>query len=324
MAVTEDNPEIVAEKDPALGGGGNRVRIEKYDVTLGPLGHLAEERHRLNDLTWKHFTVKRYAATVGAELHGIDLTTELSDEAIAEIQQALWDYKVIFFRDQALTPEQHVAFAKRFGDLEVHPFIPSNTGVPELVRFAKGADVGGYENGWHHDVTWRETPSRGAILHAIEVPPTGGDTLFCDAHAAYEGLDQETRNQIDGLTAVHDFALAFGANVPDEKRQEMRELYPLVEHPVVSRHPDTGRKLLYVNPFFVSHIKDMDEAASNELIARLCKQFLITEYQCRFQWEQDSVAFWDNRAVQHYASSDYFPDVRVMERASIIGPRPEA
>lgn len=322
MAVTEEDPEIVADKDPASNAGGGRVVLEKFGVELGPLGHLANERHRLDGLTWNNFTVKRYSATVGAELHGVDITSTLSDEVIAEIQQALWDYKVIFFRDQKLTPDQHVAFAQRFGELEIHPFIPSNTGQPELVRFEKGADVGGYENGWHHDVTWRECPSRGAILHALKVPASGGDTLFCDANAAYQGLDDETRAQIDGLTAVHDFMLAFGGNVPADKMQEMREKYPLVEHPVVSLHPDTGRKLLYVNPFFVSHIKDMDDDESAALIARLCKQFMITEYQCRFHWEVDSVAFWDNRAVQHYASSDYFPDIRIMERASVKGPRP--
>lgn len=292
-------------------------------MEVGPLGHLAEERRRLAGLQWKHFTVRPMAATIGAELSGVDLTTDLPDAAIAEIRQALHDFKVIFFRNQPLTPEQHVAFARRFGELEIHPFIPSNTSQPELVRFAKSADVGGYENGWHHDVTWREAPSMGAVLHAVEVPPTGGDTLFADMIAAYEGLPAELRERIDGLTAVHDYMQVFGHVIPPDQHENMRAQFPTVEHPVVCAHPETGRKHLYVNRFFTSHIVGLDPAESNSLITRLTRQAEILEYQCRFQWEPHSVAFWDNRAVQHYAASDYWPDIRVMERASIIGARPK-
>jgi len=299
-----------------------RFEIEKYGISVGPLGHLAEERHRLAGLHWQHFEARRLGATIGAELSGVDLTRELPDAVIAEIRQALHDYKVIFFRRQPLSAAQHVAFARRFGELELHPFIPSNTAQPELVRFAKSADVGGYENGWHHDVTWRACPSMGAVLHAIEVPPTGGDTLFADMIAAYEGLDDALRERIDGLTAVHDYMQVFGPLIPEDQREAMRERYPRVEHPVVCSHPATGRRHLYVNRFFASHIVGLEPDESTALIDRLSRQADIVEYQCRFQWEPDSVAFWDNRAVQHYAASDYWPDVRVMERASIIGARP--
>lgn len=215
-----------------------------------------------------------------------------------------------------------MAFARRFGELEVHPFIPGNPDQPELVRFEKGAETGGFENGWHHDVTWRETPSMGAILRAVQVPPTGGDTLFSDMAAAYDGLDDETRARIDDMTAIHDFAYAFGHSVPDDKKAEMREAYPLVEHPVVRTHPETGRRLLYVNPYFTSHIVGLDPDESRSLISYLSGRAALLEYQCRFQWENDSIAFWDNRIVQHYAASDYWPDVRIMERASIVGDRP--
>lgn len=299
-----------------------RLRIEKYDIAVGPLGHLAAERQRLDGLRWHHFDVRRLGATIGAELHGVDLTRALPDAVIEEIRQALYAYKVIFFRRQPLSAAQHVAFARRFGELEIHPFIPANTGQPELVRFEKSADVGGYENGWHHDVTWRACPSMGAVLHAIAVPPTGGDTLFADMHAAYEGLDDDTRARIDACTAVHDYVQVFGRLVPRAQREAMRSQYPPVEHPVVCAHPATGRLHLYVNRFFTSHIVGLDAEESTALISRLSRQADVLEYQCRFQWEPDSVAFWDNRAVQHYAASDYWPDVRVMERASIIGPRP--
>ena len=167
------NSTVTAARDPGGHLAARRVHLDQYGIVVGPVGHLHEERARLAGLTWEHFDATPLGATVGAELAGVDLTAELPDAVIDELRQALLDYKVIFFRDQPLTPPQHVAFARRFGELEIHPFIPANTGQPELVRFAKSADVGGYENGWHHDVTWRECPSMGAILHALEVPDRG-------------------------------------------------------------------------------------------------------------------------------------------------------
>jgi taurine dioxygenase len=298
-------------------------RLPGYPVAVGPFTHLADERDRLAGLRWQTFDARQLGSTVGAEISGVDLTTDLPDEVLAEIRQALCEYKVIFFRDQPMTPQQHVAFARRFGDLEIHPFLPSNTGEPELVRFEKTAEVSGYENSWHHDVTWRECPSMGAILHALDVPERGGDTHFSDMHAAYDGLDDRTKAQIDGLIAVHDFTQTFGFGMSPEDRHKAQEQHPPVRHPVVCTHPETGKPHLYVNRPFVSQIEGLDQDASRDLIDRLCRQADSLEHQCRFTWTKDAVAFWDNRAVQHYAASDYWPHMRTMERASVIGRRPE-
>jgi len=317
MAITELKPE----KDPSAFLAATR-RMMDGGIPVGPATHLAEERERLASLTWTNFAVTQVGSTLGAEISGIDLRTDLDQVVIDDLQSALDNYKVIFFRNQPITSEQHVAFAKRFGELEIHPFIPSNTGIPELVRFEKTAEVAGFENSWHHDVTWRELPSMGAILHGIEVPPVGGDTLFSDMGAAYDGLSDDVKEAIADLTAEHDFMKSFGHTVPEERKAEVREMYPLVEHPIVITHERSGRKLLYVNRNFVNRIVGLPDDESAQLLGHLCDQAATCEYQVRFQWQADSIAFWDNRAVQHYASSDYWPQRRVMERASIVGARP--
>jgi taurine dioxygenase len=243
---------------------------------------------------------------------------------IEELREALHAYKVLFFRDQPLTAAQHVTFARRFGDLEVHPFAPSNTGEPELVRFEKDATYSGFENIWHHDVTWRQCPSRATILRAIAVPKVGGDTVFADMCAAYEGLDEKTKTRIEGMWAVHDYLQTFGRLLPAEQLADARKKYPVVRHPVVSRHAATGHRHLYVNRAFVSNLEGLGREEGTDLLESLCRQAECPEYQFRFRWTPDAVAFWDNRAVQHYAVSDYWPSARVMERASIVGDEPAA
>jgi taurine dioxygenase len=313
---------MTATTDPGAHLASQRVTLPGYDLRMGPVAHLADERARLAALTWQHFRTTPCSPTVGAEVDGIDLSAELPDDAIAELRQALLDFKVLFFRDQRLDAAAHIAFARRFGDLEVHPFIPANPDHPELVRFEKSPDVGGYENLWHTDVTWRPEPSMGAVLHAVEVPSAGGDTLFADMAAAYDGLDDDLKERIDGLVAVHDFAQAFGHALDDDARAEMTATHPPVEHPVVRTHPETGRRTLFVNAVFTTHVVGLAPDESQALLRRLTAEAATTEYQCRFHWTRDAVAFWDNRAVQHYACSDYWPERRVMERASIVGDRP--
>jgi taurine dioxygenase len=295
-----------------------RTPIE--NCRFGPRPYLRAESERLSQVQYQQLEIAPLSPTIGAEIRGVDLA-QLDDATFKEIHRAHLDWKVIFLRDQDITVEQHVAFARRFGELEVHPFLPEG-GAPEVVRFAKDDKVPGFENGWHSDVSWREIPSMGSVLRAREVPAIGGDTLFSDMYAAYEGLGDEVKARIDGRVAVHDFTQSFGrAMKPEDLERQQRE-YPPVEHPIVRTHAETGRKALYVNAFFTSHVPGLSSDESLALLDLLTRQAHVPEYQCRFHWAKDSIALWDNRAVQHYANSDYFPRQRVMERVTIIGERP--
>ncbi len=320
--MTATDAPVKGLKDPGARLAAARFSDPLTGDLVGPANYLAPERQRLSELTFSGFTVKRLSSTIGAEISDIDLREELDQSVVDELARALAEFKVLFFHDQPITSAQHVAFARRFGELEIHPFIPPNPELPELVRFEKSAEVAGYENSWHNDVTWREFPSKAAVLHAIQVPEVGGDTLFSDMSAAYDGLDDMTKEFIAELDAEHDFMRSFGGQIAPEQRDEMRERYPLMVHPVVITHPVSGRKCLYVNRNFVSRIIGLDQDASDELLRRLCRQAMYPEHQVRMVWRSDSIAMWDNLAVQHYASSDYWPEIRIMERASITGPRP--
>lgn len=259
--------------------------------------------------------------TIGAEIHGVDLREDLDDATITDIRAALLKHKVIFFRDQDITIEQHIAFARAFGPLEIHPATPKDQPNREILRIAHGPDSRGRENFWHSDVTWRAEPSLGSILRAIELPQIGGDTLFADMSAAFDGLSPAMKQWICGLTAVHDIARVFAGRL-GQSPEDLHAKYPLQEHPVVRTHPETGQRALYVNTAFTSHIKGLSVKESEWLLSHLYAQAMLPEYQCRFRWAVNSIAFWDNRASQHYAASDYFPAVRVMERVTIAGDRP--
>ncbi|HEY5106210.1 MAG TPA: TauD/TfdA family dioxygenase [Caulobacteraceae bacterium] len=271
-------------------------------------------------------TLTPLTPTIGVEVAGVDLTAPIDGASLKALRAALLDWKVLFFRDQAITTEQHLAFARNFGALEVHPFAPHKSGYPEVLAITHNRESRGRENTWHSDVTWREEPSLGSILRALEVPPVGGDTLFADMAAAYEGLSDEIKAEIEGKQAVHDFAhFRVGLRKAGKSEAEIEAFnarFPKVEHPVVRTHPETGQKALYVNAAFTQHIRGIEPARSTELLRRLYAQAAIPEYQCRFRWQANSIAFWDNRASQHYAVSDYWPAVRRMERVTVVGDKP--
>lgn len=268
------------------------------------------------------FSVHPLTPTIGAELLDIDLREDLGGDTIAAIKDQLLKWKVIFFRDQDITPAQHIAFARAFGALEIHPATPPGETHPEVLRIVHDQDSKGRENAWHSDVTWRPEPSLGSILRAIEVPPVGGDTLFSDMEAAYEGLSPEMKRFASGLTAEHDIMQVFGDRIPEEMRAEWREKFPVSEHPVIRTHPETGAQTIYVNIGFTTRIKGLDPEESDWLLKHLWKQASLPEYQCRFRWRANSIAFWDNRACQHYAASDYWPARREMERVTVAGDKP--
>ena len=290
--------------------------------SIGPRRKIRDTREKLQSLSFEGFTATPLSPSIGAELSGIDLAQPLDEATTAEVRRALLAFKVVFFRDQHISTSQHVDFSRRFGDLEVHPFLPSNTEFAELVRFEKDGETVGVENLWHSDVSWRLTPSMGSILRAIEAPPVGGDTLFCDMAAAYEGLSDELKETVEELIAVHDFTHTFGLAMDAETLASKREEFPAAHHPVVRTHPETGERILYVNAFFTSHIEGMDPQESASLLKTLYSQAIYPEYQCRFRWRNNSIAFWDNRSTQHYATSDYWPQRRIMERATVIGDKP--
>jgi taurine dioxygenase len=277
-------------------------------------------RRTPDDWTETPYEILRLAPlspTIGAEITGVDLGRPLDDETEAELRRALLEWKVLFFRDQWIDSARHRDLAARWGELEVHPFLPHGD-VAEVVRFEKDGSNGGYENIWHADVTWKASPPLGSVLRSIEVPSVGGDTLWADMGAAYDGLTDEVKERIAGRTAVHDFTQSFGLFMSPEKLAAMQAEFPPVEHPIVLVHPETGRETLFVNEIFTSHLVGFDDAEGAELLHHLVTRPRVPEYQCRFRWSAGAVAFWDNRATQHYATSDYYPERRVMERCTIL------
>ena len=264
--------------------------------------------------------------SIGAEIHGVDLRRTPDAALTNALRRLLVEHKVLFFRDQPLTREQHLALGRCFGELELFPFSKAPEGYPEILVLENDEKRPPFINRWHSDVTWRREPSLGSLLLCHEAPAVGGDTLFADMEAAYENLDDDTKAEIDGRFALHDHhpfrAGMRRRGVAEEVIEATRAKYPVARHPVVRTHPESGRKSLYVNTNFTTAIEGMAKAASDALLERLYRQAAIPEHQCRFRWRQHSLAFWDNRATQHYAVADYFPQRRRMERVTVAGDAP--
>jgi len=259
------------------------------------------------------------APTIGAEVEGVDLSKPIDDALFAELDRALLEWKVLFFRDQPIDVETQAALANRWGPLFDDQLVATHRENPvdNLVVFERNEEIRARENEWHCDGTFRAEPPMGTILRAIEVPPLGGDTLFADMAAAYDNLPEALEERVEGLIAVHDWSFGTYSEKYAKRLEELRAAIPPVEHPVVRKHPVTGRKTLFVNRFFTREIVGLPPEESDALIERLSAQAELPELQCRFRWRPGSIAFWDNHAVQHYGANDYWPERRVMARATI-------
>jgi len=276
--------------------------------------------HRSNSLR-----IQPVTGAVGAEIQGIDLAA-LSDAEVATIRDTLFDRGVVFFRDQSLTPEQHIACAARFAPINVNRFFAHAPGYPQIAEVRKEPEqkknIGG---GWHTDHSYDTEPALGSMLVAREVPDHGGDTLFASMYAAYDALSDGFKTMLEGLRAVHSSRHVFGKNANSQQtdlkgRLQNPELATQdAVHPVVIRHPGTGRRALYVNPGFTIGIDGWNQDESDALLGFLYRHAQKPDFQCRFQWREGSVAFWDNRATWHYAANDYPGERRLMHRITLDG-----
>lgn len=261
------------------------------------------------------------AGALGAEVSGIDLCSDISDDEFAELNSALLEYEVLFFRDQPMSPAAHAALANRFGKPQLHEAYPHIENYPQLTILENDEANPSKIEMWHTDMTFRKNPPIGSILHGVIIPERGGDTLFASMSAAYEGLSDKMQQFLSGLTAIHDFSHGFKESLEEpggrERLAPMVAANPPVEHPVVRVHPESGRKGLYVNSLFTTAIKDMKVRESRALLDMLFEHVVTPEFTCRFRWRPHSVAFWDNRITQHKPVNDYWPQHRKMQRITI-------
>lgn len=273
------------------------------------------------------FTVRRIAGALGAEIHGLDLAREQSDETIAALRAAWLEHCVLFFRDQSLDSARYLAFAERFGTPGEYPFVKGLDGFPTITPVVKREhETRNFGGVWHSDTTYLEEPPMATLLLAREVPPHGGDTMFANQYLAYEALSEGLRRTLDCLVGVGMSSKADRTYTREDRMAERPgkhagELFT-VEHPVVRTHPETGRKALYVNVSHTARFGGWTEAESAPLLAFLHEHQVKAEFTCRFCWAPGSLALWDNRAVMHYAVNDYHGHRRVMHRITLAGERP--
>ena len=289
-------------------------------VSKGPrYKHAATE-----DAPYETITVDKLTPLLGAEIGGIDLAQPLSDRQRDEVHRALAENLVIFFRDQILSPEQHLAFGRLFGELHIHPAAPHEPGMPELMKIHADKDSPRANGeGWHSDVSCDAEPPMGSILYIRQCPPRGGDTLFANMYAAYDALSDRMKTYLTGLTAVHDGEQLYRGTFANFGVAD-KPVYPRAEHPVVRRHPVTGRQALFVNRFFTRHLVGVPDDEGAGILRYLFEHLENPLFQCRFRWQANSVAFWDNRCAQHRALWDYWPHTRSGNRVTIQGDKPMA
>ena len=276
----------------------------------------------------KQIRTIRRSPHLGAFVEGVDLSQKLAKETVAVIRSALLEFGVLFFRKQTLTETQHIRLGSQFGTIdEPHPVFDFNQDDPRLTIIESKGRAHDSEHYWHTDVTYQEAPSMGSILIARKVPDSGGDTLFASMYAAYDCLSQPIKTMLESLTAQHSFERGWGTTFkmqPDgeDRLHKLKKAFPLMTHPVLRTHPETGRTALYVNEYYTARINELSEPESEGLLKILFHQAQLPDFQIRHQWQIGDVAFWDNRCTQHYASHDYGAAHRLMNRVTLIGDRP--
>lgn len=278
-------------------------------------------------MDYTRIRVEPLSPALGAEVYGVDLAGPLDESSVAEIRRAFLSHLVIFFRDQTMTPQQFLRFARTMGEPSEYPMVKGMDEYPEITEVIKKEDervnFGGI---WHSDTTYLEYPPMATMLYALEVPPVGGDTLFANMHMAYESLSSGMQRLLEGLTAVNsagkDIAAATRADRIRERPGDVGDSVPTAEHPLVRTHPETGLKALYVNPGHTVRIGGLSEPESAPILDYLYAHQTRAEFTCRFRWRVGSLAFWDNRAAQHYPLNDYHGFRRAMQRITLAGDRP--
>jgi taurine dioxygenase len=273
-------------------------------------------------MPYNHIEIQPMTGRFGAEISGVDLSTSLEDDVFEEIKRAWLEYRLIFLRDQEMTPANQRDFAGRFGGFQKPGTVPTLEGYPEVRRQETTPNSFSKNIGWHTDDSFLEFPSKGSVLYSLKVPSAGGDTVWSDLTAAYEALSDRMQRMLEGLVAVHDIsansALKTIELLGPENFSKFRKSMPPVEHPLVRTHPETGLKSLFVNQQLVSHIKDLTEKESFALLQLLFRHTQEEEFLCRFKWRDNSVAFWDNRCTQHRGIFDFSgEEPRLMHRVAI-------